>query len=100
MGATMSGTIINLIIQIVAGAIGGNAAGASLKDLSLGTTGNTIAGAVGGGVAGQILTALIPMLSGAAGNIDIGALIGQAVGGGVAGAIFTAIIGLIKNKLA
>jgi hypothetical protein len=41
----MSGMLISLIIQIVAGAIGGNATGAALKDMSLGTTGNTIAGA-------------------------------------------------------
>ena len=39
----MSGTLINLIIQIVAGALGGNAAGAASKDMSLGTAGNTIA---------------------------------------------------------
>jgi uncharacterized membrane protein YeaQ/YmgE (transglycosylase-associated protein family) len=64
----MSGTLINLIIQIVAGALGGNAAGAVSKDMSLGTAGNTIAGAIGGGVGGQILTALLPMLSNAAGR--------------------------------
>jgi hypothetical protein len=29
--------LINLIVQIVAGAIGGNVAGGALKDLSLGT---------------------------------------------------------------
>jgi hypothetical protein len=45
----MSGVLINLIIQIVAGAIGGNVAGGASKDLSLGTAGNTIAGAIGGG---------------------------------------------------
>ena len=37
----MSETLINIIIQIVAGAIGGNGAGAALKDLNLGTLGNT-----------------------------------------------------------
>jgi hypothetical protein len=46
----MSGMLINLIIQIVAGAIGGNVAGAASKDMSLGTVGNSIAGAIGGGV--------------------------------------------------
>ena len=51
----MSGPLINLIIQIVAGAIGGNAAGAALKDLNLGTRGNTIAGAIGGVAGGQLL---------------------------------------------
>jgi hypothetical protein len=47
-------TIINLIIQLVAGVAGGNAAGAALKNYDLGTLGNTIAGAIGGlGGAGE-----------------------------------------------
>ena len=60
----MSATIINLIIQLIAGAVGGNAAGAASKDISLGTLGNTIAGAVGGVGGGQLLSALVPMLAG------------------------------------
>ena len=32
----MSGTIINLIIQLIAGAIGGNAVGAATKNVNLG----------------------------------------------------------------
>jgi hypothetical protein len=96
----MSATIINLIIQLVAGAVGGNAVGAGLKDLNLGPLGNTIAGALGGAGGGQILTALLPMLAGTAGNVDIGAALGQAVGGGVAGAIVTVVVGLIKNMMA
>ena len=51
--------IISLIIQLVAGAIGGNAAGAAMKDKSLGTLGNSIAGVVGGIGAGQILDRLL-----------------------------------------
>jgi uncharacterized membrane protein YeaQ/YmgE (transglycosylase-associated protein family) len=70
----MSATIINLIIQLIAGAVGGNAAGAASKDISLGTLGNTIAGAVGGVGGGQLLGALIPMMAGAGNNVDIGAL--------------------------
>src|SRR6266576_1727433 len=77
----MSATIINLIIQIIAGAVGGNAAGAASKDISLGTLGNTIAGAVGGVGGGQLLSALVPMLAGAGNNADIAALASQAVGG-------------------
>ena len=41
--AFMSATIINLIIQLIAGAVGGNAAGAASKDISLGALGNTLA---------------------------------------------------------
>ena len=43
----MSGMLINLIIQIVSGAIGGNVAGGAAKNIDLGTLGNTIAGAIG-----------------------------------------------------
>ena len=43
---------MDLIIQIIAGLVGGNAAGAGLKNLSLGTAGNSVAGAVGGGLGG------------------------------------------------
>ena len=71
-----------------------------VKDYNLGTLGNTIAGAIGGIGGGQILTALVPMLAEAAGNVDIGSVIGQVVGGGVGGAILTIIVGLIKNSMA
>jgi hypothetical protein len=94
----MSGTIVTLIIQIIAGAVGGNAAGAAMKDFNLGTVGNTIAGAIGGGGGGLVLAHLIPAL--ASGNMDIGSIVGQVVGGGAAGAILTGIVGLVKNKMA
>jgi hypothetical protein len=93
----MSGTLINLIMQIVAGAVGGNAAGAALKDFNLGTLGNTITGAIGGGVGGQILAALIPALG--SGSMDIGTVIGQLAGGGAAGGILTMIAGYVKNAM-
>ncbi len=75
-------------------------AGTGLKDYNLGTLGNTIAGAIGGAGGGQILTALVPMLAGTAGNVDISSVIGQVVGGGVSGAILTIVVALIKNAMA
>lgn len=95
----MSATVINLIIQLIAGAIGGNAIGSGLQNVNLGTIGNSIAGAVGGVGGGTLLTSLIPLLAGTADNVDIGSIIGQAVGGGASGAILTAIIGIIKNAM-
>ena len=42
-----------LIIQLVFVALGGNVAGKLLKNLSLGTVGNSIAGILGGGIGGH-----------------------------------------------
>jgi hypothetical protein len=97
----VSGTIINLLIQIVAGALGGNAAGRFLKNIDLSPLVKTIAGAAGGGIGGSILQSLIPALGGAAssGGFDIATAAGNLVGGGVTGAIVTVVVGLIKNAL-
>ena len=93
--------IINLIIQLVSGVVGGNAAGAALKDYNLGGIGNTIAGALGGVGGGQLLQVAIPAIAAAAGgNLDVGAIIGQIVGGGAGGAILTVIVGLVKSMMA
>lgn len=94
--------MLNLIIQLISGAVGGNLAGAALKDKSLGLLGNTIAGLVGGGVGGQVLSMLIPALAGAAagGSMDIGSIIGQIAGAGVGGGALMAIIGVAKQMMA
>jgi hypothetical protein len=91
-----------ILINLVAGALGGNAAGKASPTFDLGTIGNTIAGLVGGGVLGQLVTLLIPAVTAAAqsGDLSIGGIITQIVSGGAGGAILTAIIGAIKNKAA
>jgi hypothetical protein len=73
----MSPTIVNLIIQVIAGALGGNAEGATIKNLDLGALGNTIVGALGGAGGGTLLTALLPVLQGTAGGVDVGALLAK-----------------------
>jgi hypothetical protein len=40
----MDSFLLNLVIQLVAGTVGGNAAGAILKQFNLGPVGNSIAG--------------------------------------------------------
>ena len=92
----MSGTLINLIIEIIAGGIGGYAAGGRLKNCTLGGIGNTIAGAIGGGIGGQLLQELVPARANAGSNIDVGALVGQVVSGGAGGAILTVLAGMMK----
>ncbi|MPZ56754.1 MAG: hypothetical protein GEU91_09720 [Rhizobiales bacterium] len=87
-----------IILQVVAGVIGGNAAGAAYKQGSLGATGNSVAGGLGGIVLGQILQAF--MGGGAGAGLDIGQIVSHLVGGGVGGAVLAAIVGMIKNKMA
>jgi hypothetical protein len=93
--------LTDILVQAVAGAIGGNAVGRSSKNLDLGPLGNTISGALGGGLGGQLLGSVIPALAGAAasGNFDIATMLGQAAGGGVTGAIVTAVVSMIKKRL-
>jgi uncharacterized membrane protein YeaQ/YmgE (transglycosylase-associated protein family) len=91
-----------ILINLVAGALGGVGAGKASPTFDLGMIGNIVAGLVGGGVLGQIVSALMPAVTAAAqaGNLSIGGVIGQIVAGGAGGAILTAIIGAIKNRAA
>jgi hypothetical protein len=89
-----------LLINLIAGALGGVGAGKSSPTFDLGMVGNIISGLVGGGVLGQIVTLLLPWIVAAAqsGNLSISGIVSQAVAGGAGGAILTALIGAIKNK--
>jgi hypothetical protein len=91
-----------ILINLVAGALGGVGAGKASPTFDLGTIGNIVAGLVGGGVLGQVATLLLPSIVAAAqaGNLTVGGVVSQAIAGGAGGAILTAIIGAIKNKAA
>jgi len=91
-----------ILINLVAGALGGVGAGKSSPTFDLGTIGNVVAGLVGGGLLGQIVTLLLPSVVAAAqaGNLSVGGVVSQAIAGGAGGAILTAVIGAIKNKAA
>lgn len=99
--------ITALIIQLIAGAVGGNVAGKVLKKYDLGTLGNSIAGIIGGGIGGQILSAVLggagmPDAAAATtgGGLDIASIVGNIAGGGVGGAVLMIIVGLIRKAMA
>ena len=89
-----------ILINLIAGALGGVGVGKASPQFDLGTIGNIISGIVGGGVLGQIVTLALPSLVAAAqsGNLSVGGIISQLVAGGAGGAILTALIGAIKNR--
>lgn len=72
--------ILPLIIQLVAGLVGGHAAGAAVKTANMGAVGNSLSGLIGGGVLGQIMQALITGSS-ASGGLDLASIIAS-IGGG------------------
>jgi len=90
--------ITSLLIQLVSGAVGGNVAGAALKNLSLGTVGNSIVGILGGGIGGQLL-GMLGMGGGGEGAMDAGSILSNVASDGVGGAVLLAIIGFIKKSV-
>ena len=100
-------SLVPIIIQLVLGAIGGNAAGKAMPDKSLGTLGNTIAGVIGGLGGGQLLDKILgggamatdAAAGAAASGLDIGAIIQDVAGGGIGGAVLTIVVALIKGAM-
>jgi uncharacterized membrane protein YeaQ/YmgE (transglycosylase-associated protein family) len=92
--------IVSLIIEIISGAVGGNVAGAAMKENSLGTIGNSIAGIVGGGLGGTLLQTVMGTAAAGGGSLDLTTILSNVAGGGVGGAILMAVVGIIKNKMA
>ncbi|MCB1546713.1 MAG: hypothetical protein KDJ41_02540 [Hyphomicrobiaceae bacterium] len=84
-----------LLIQLLSGAVGGNVAGSLLKNLSLGTLGNSLAGIVGGGLGGQILQQVLNMSAG--GGLNLESILSQVAGGGVGGGVVMILIGVLKR---
>ncbi|MEE9389141.1 MAG: hypothetical protein V3U96_11075 [Paracoccaceae bacterium] len=80
---------MEMIIQLISGAVGGNAAGAGLKKFSMGPIGNTIAGLVGGYGGGALL----------GGSVGEGA-VGQVASGGIGGIVLMVVAGVVKNMMA
>ena len=77
--------IVGLIVQLISGALGGNVAGALLKQFSLGPVGNSIVGIIGGGLGGPLLGMVGAGDVAAAGGagLDIGSIVSNVAGGGV-----------------
>jgi CDP-diglyceride synthetase len=93
----MLGTVINLVLQIFSGALGGHLAEVARSN-NLSKLAKTLMGAVGGVIGGQVLGLFIPLLENTAGSPSVSEAVGQVITGGLAGAVFTAILGVIGNK--
>ena len=93
--------LVPLIIQLIGGAVGGNAAGAMLKNANLTAILRTILGVVGGGGGTQLadmMGLLQSILGEAAGTGSM--IAGNAGASAIGGAVLTLIVGLIKQAMA
>jgi cation transporter-like permease len=99
----MTWTSTNLILQVVAGILGGHAAAGVTRDYGFGALGHTISGALGGGLSGYFLQTLIGTFVTGAGSSTEPTAVDQALiqglTGAVAGAIVTLGIGFVKHSL-
>jgi hypothetical protein len=94
--------MLETIISLAGGALGGNGAGSLLKKLSLGTVGNSVVGIIG-----SLAMKYVPQLSGlinfggeaAAGGGDMMGMLSGLVSGGLGGGVLMTVVGLIKNML-
>ena len=90
---------MELIISLLAGAVGGNVAGKAVKSIDQGTLINSVAGIVGGGVGGQLLS-MVGAGALAGGGTDLMGIIGQIASGGVGGGVVLALVGVLRKALA
>lgn len=99
--------IVNLLITLVGGAIGGNVAGPATQDKNLGAIANTISGLIGGPLGSYILQALgllgaATATDGAITSADVmdwSALLKNLAAGGGGGAILTALLTYAKSAM-
>ncbi len=84
-------TLMPIITQLVAGAIGGNLTSAALKQQAINIAARTIAGAIGG-IGGGIILNLV------GGDAALTQLVANGIGGLVGGGILSAIVGAVLNR--
>jgi uncharacterized membrane protein YeaQ/YmgE (transglycosylase-associated protein family) len=100
----MTWTLTNLIIELVAGAIGGNAIAAAAQEHSFGWLGHTCTGALGGAFSGYFLQTFAATVVNGGGEVQqdpdlITQWLVQFLTGLAAGAIVTMAVGFAKHAV-
>ena len=95
----MTWTLTNLVIEVVAGVIGGCAVTTVAKDYSFGILGHAVIGALGGALSGYFFQSLVATVVDSTGDVNeatdqVTQWFVQAIAGLVAGAILTMGVGI------
>src|SRR5438067_10104494 len=99
----MCGGLAGLVLQLIAGGVGGSVIGTALKRYDFGILGNLLVGIIGGGIGAQIIGALV---GGGEANVivgpdgfDFGTLVAQFAAGAFGGGALVVISGLVKENM-
>jgi hypothetical protein len=84
-------SLIPIITQLIAGAVGGNLTSAALKQQAVNIAARTIAGAIGG-VGGGILLQLM------GGEAALTQMVSNGIGGLIGGGVLSAIVGAVMSR--
>jgi uncharacterized membrane protein YeaQ/YmgE (transglycosylase-associated protein family) len=99
----MTWSLTNLLIQFVAGLVGGHVAAAAAHEHSFGWLGHTVTGAVGGALSGAFLQTYASTVVTGSGSVNeprmVEIVVVQALTGLVAGAIVTLVTGFLKHEM-
>ena len=99
----MWGGMSGLVLQLIAGGVGGSVVGTTLRRFDLGMIGNLLVGIVGGSIGAQIIGALVGGVEASAivgpEVFDFAALVAQFAAGAFGGGALVAIAGLIKENM-
>jgi hypothetical protein len=84
-------SLIPIITQLVAGAVGGNLTSGMLKQQAINVAARTIAGAIGG-LGGGVLLHLV------GGEVALTQMVSDGIGGLIGGGILSAIVGMVMSR--
>jgi hypothetical protein len=97
----MWGGMAGLVLQSIAGGVGGSVVGTTVKRYDLGIIGNLLVGILGGGIGAQIIGALVGDGEASAivgpDGFDFGTLVAQFTAGAFGGGVLVVVMSLIEN---
>lgn len=90
--------IVKLLVSLISGAVGGNIAGAAVKENNLGAVANSVIGLLGG-VGGDYILQALDLFSKAPATtgFDVGAFVANVGVSGVSGAVLVAVVSYLKG---
>jgi hypothetical protein len=99
----MTWTVTNLVIEIIAGIVGGHMAAAAAREYSFGALGHSVVGAIGGGFGGYFLQMMAAIVLNGSDAFNeptlLEQVVVQSITGAAAGGILMLMVGFLKHSL-